>query len=97
MVVDTILGNTVINQWEIELKYNPSMIISHKLRETFELKYHPTRLSPDTTIATVSTNETEVQEVTAKEDPMDGSNTLIASLHQISKDSGGERESNAWI
>ena len=42
MAVDTILGNTVINQWGMELKYNPPMITSHKLRETFELKYHST-------------------------------------------------------
>ena len=89
MAVDTILGNTVINEWKMELKYNPPMITSHKLRETFELTYHPTRLSPYISLAATSTNVTEVQEISKNEDPTDVLNALIASLHQISKDSGG--------
>ena len=97
MAVDTILGNTVINQWQMELKYNPPMITSHKLRETFELKYHPTQLSQNTLALTASANTTIVEDKVGKVDPTDIAKVLISSLHQISNSSGSEKERNVWV
>ena len=42
MTVNTILGSTVINQWELELKFNPNKVVSHKLCTTFELEFTDT-------------------------------------------------------
>ena len=42
MTVNTILGSTVINQWELELKFHPKEVVSHKLRATFELEFTDT-------------------------------------------------------
>ena len=72
------------------------MITSHKLRETFELKYHPTQLSmkqPNPVTAHVAKDEPD----TPPNDPTDVAKTLIASLHRASKDSGTVAESNSWV
>ena len=39
MTLNTILGSTVIDQWELELKFKPKEVISHKLCATFVLEY----------------------------------------------------------
>ena len=97
MAVDTIMKNTVLNQWEIELKYNPPTITSHRLRNTVELKYHPTKLSIETTSPVAATHVTKLEVGTSKTDPTDASNAQIASLHCVSKDTGNAEESNAWV
>ena len=42
MTVNTILGSTVIDQWELELKFRPKEVVSHKLRAIFELEFTDT-------------------------------------------------------
>ena len=93
LVVDTILGNTVITKWEMELKYNPPTITSYKLRKTFKLIYHPTRLSLQATSA-----ETHVINVKYDDEP--GNPTYVAiilvePLNQISNPAGESLEDNS--
>ena len=45
MYVNTILGNTVINEWRLALGLAPPLVTSEILRETFGLVYEPTQRS----------------------------------------------------
>ena len=42
MSVNTILGNTAINEWQLALEFDPPLVKSELLRETFGLAYEPT-------------------------------------------------------
>ena len=39
VTVNAILGSTMIDQWELELKFNHKEVVSHKLRTTLELEF----------------------------------------------------------
>ena len=43
MAVNTILGNTVIREWTLVLDFDPPLIKSTILKETFDVVYEPTR------------------------------------------------------
>ena len=43
MVVNAILGSTVIREWKLVLDFDPPLIRSTILKETFDVVYEPTR------------------------------------------------------
>ena len=43
MVVNTILGNTVIREWKLVLDFDPPLIKSTILKKKFDIVYEPTR------------------------------------------------------
>ena len=78
MSVNTILGNTAINEWQVALEFDPPLIKSEVLRETFGLAYEPTRRSSVSKKSTVF-------------DPTSVSNAQIAVLNKVSN---GEESSD---
>ena len=45
MLVNTILGMPAIWQWNLFLQFDPNIVVSNNLRETFEMRYDPTNKS----------------------------------------------------
>ena len=45
MAVNTILGNTLIREWKLVLDYDPPLIKSKLLKETFDVVYESTKRS----------------------------------------------------
>ena len=71
MIVNTILGNTVIKNLQLMLEFDPPLIRSSILEETYDVLYEPTQRS------TLAVNATELN-------PTEAPSTQVSVLKDIS-------------
>ena len=89
MTVNTILGSPLIDQWQLELKFNPRAVISHKLHASFELKYINTARThtPD------SNNNAIAKQCNVN--PSDATTTEVAAMVALAKGKGNNSSGNS--
>ena len=94
MTVKSILGSTVIDQWELELKFKPREVISHKLRATFALEYTRTVRTHEP-IAMQEQPTVNTAKAQGCNDPSDVTTSQVAAL--VAKAAGEDKASSSGV